>query len=121
MPGIIDCHSHIAVNGGVNEGTLSVTAMVGIGDVLNPEDVNIYRDLAGGVTTANVLHGSANAIGGKNQVIKLRWGKDAEGLKFVGARRRASSSRSARTPSAAATRPPGARRATPPPAWASRT
>jgi imidazolonepropionase-like amidohydrolase len=83
VPGIIDCHSHIAVDGGVNEGTLSVTAMVGVGDVLNPTDINIYRDLAGGVTTANVLHGSANAIGGKNQVIKLRWGKDAEGLKFA--------------------------------------
>src|SRR5262249_51937790 len=71
-PGIIDCHSHIAVQGGVNEGTLSVTSMVGVEDVINPEDINIYRDLAGGVTSANILHGSANAIGGKNQVIKLR-------------------------------------------------
>jgi imidazolonepropionase-like amidohydrolase len=85
MPGIIDCHSHIAVQGGVNEGTLSVTSMVGVGDVINPEDINIYRDLAGGVTSANILHGSANAIGGKNQVIKLRWGRDAEGLKFASA------------------------------------
>ncbi len=85
MPGIIDCHSHIAISGGVNEGSLSVTAMVGVEDVINPEDVDLYRDLAGGVTTANVLHGSANAIGGKNQVIKLRWGQRAEGLKFGGA------------------------------------
>ena len=54
--------------------------MTGIEDVLDPTDVNIYRDLAGGLTVANVLHGSANPIGGKNQVIKLRWGKDARGL-----------------------------------------
>lgn len=82
MPGIIDCHSHIAVEGGVNEGSVSVSSMVGIEDVVDPEDLDIYRGLAGGVTTANVLHGSANAIGGKNQVIKLRWGKDAKGLVF---------------------------------------
>jgi imidazolonepropionase-like amidohydrolase len=85
MPGIIDAHSHIAVEGSVNEGSISVSSMVGVEDVLNPEDVNIYRGLAGGVTTSNVLHGSANAIGGKNQVIKLRWGKDAKGLAFDGA------------------------------------
>ncbi len=85
MPGIIDCHSHIAVDGGVNEGSVSVSSMVGIEDVLDPEDIDIYRALAGGVTTSNVLHGSANAIGGKNQVIKLRWGKDAQGLMFEGA------------------------------------
>jgi imidazolonepropionase-like amidohydrolase len=85
MPGIIDCHSHIAVDGSVNEGSVSVSSMVGIDDVLNPDDIDIYRGLAGGVTTANVLHGSANAIGGKTQVIKLRWGKDAEALKFEGA------------------------------------
>jgi imidazolonepropionase-like amidohydrolase len=85
MPGIIDCHSHIAVDGSVNEGSVSVSSMVGIEDVLNSDDIDIYRALAGGVTTANVLHGSANAIGGKTQVIKLRWGKDAEGLKFQGA------------------------------------
>ncbi|HEX6791954.1 MAG TPA: amidohydrolase family protein, partial [Candidatus Krumholzibacteria bacterium] len=85
IPGIIDCHSHIAIEGGVNEGTLSVTSMVAVGDVLNPDDIAIYHALAGGVTTANLLHGSANAIGGQNQVIKLRWGADAEGLKFRGA------------------------------------
>jgi len=85
IPGIIDCHSHIGVDQGVNEGSVAVSSMVGVADVLDPEDVNIYRDLAGGVTTANVLHGSANPIGGKNAVIKLRWGKDAAGLLFEGA------------------------------------
>src|ERR1035441_5115705 len=76
IPGIIDCHSHIAVDGGVNEGSISVSSMVDIKDVLNPEDIDIYRALAGGVTTANILHGSANAIGGKTLPIKMRWGKD---------------------------------------------
>ncbi len=85
IPGIIDCHSHIAIEGGVNEGTLAVTSMVAVADVINPDDVAIYRALAGGVTSANLLHGSANPIGGQNQVIKLRWGSDAEGLKFAGA------------------------------------
>jgi imidazolonepropionase-like amidohydrolase len=83
-PGIIDAHSHIAADS-INEGGTTVSSMTGIEDVLDPTDVNIYRDLAGGLTVANVLHGSANPIGGKNQVIKLRWGKDAEGLKFEGA------------------------------------
>jgi imidazolonepropionase-like amidohydrolase len=86
MPGIIDCHSHIAISGGVNEGSLAVTAMVGVEDVLDPADINIYRDLAGGVTTANILHGSANPIGGRCVVIKLRWGSDAKGLVFEGAK-----------------------------------
>jgi imidazolonepropionase-like amidohydrolase len=85
MPGIIDCHSHIAVAGSVNEGSVSISSMVNIADVLNPEDVDIYRDLAGGVTTANILHGSANAIGGQTIVIKLRWGKQAKDLPFEGA------------------------------------
>jgi len=85
IPGIIDAHSHIAIEGGVNEGTLAVTSMVAIGDVLNPDSISIYRALAGGVTSANLLHGSANPIGGKSQVVKLRWGADAEGLKFEGA------------------------------------
>src|SRR5579863_4053628 len=57
MPGIIDCHSHIAVDGDVNEGSVSVSSMVNIADVINPDDIDIYRDLAGGVTSANVLHG----------------------------------------------------------------
>ncbi|MEW6735934.1 MAG: amidohydrolase [Acidobacteriota bacterium] len=85
IPGIIDCHSHIAVEGGVNEGSMSVTSMVAIADVLDPNDVDIYRDLAGGVTSANILHGSANPIGGLNAVIKLRWGKPAQELLFAGA------------------------------------
>ena len=84
-PGIIDCHSHIA-NDDINEGGTTVSSMTGMRDVLDPTDINIYRDLAGGLTTANVLHGSANPIGGKNQVIKLRWGKTrAEDLVFEGA------------------------------------
>lgn len=85
MPGIIDCHSHIGADA-INEGSVSVSSMVGIEDVINPMDVAIYRALAGGVTTANVLHGSANAIGGKCQLMKLRWGKDAETMKFEGAK-----------------------------------
>ena len=84
IPGIIDAHSHIATEA-VNEGALAVTSMVTIQDVLNPDDVSIYRALAGGVTTINVLHGSANPIGGGNAVIKLRWGQDADGLRFAGA------------------------------------
>ncbi len=83
MPGIIDCHSHIATEA-VNEGSLSVSSMVGIEDVVNPDDIAIYRALAGGVTTANVLHGSANAIGGKCAVIKTRWGKTADEMIFQG-------------------------------------
>ena len=85
IPGIIDCHSHIAVDGSVNEGHPAVSSMVNIADVLNPADINIYRDLAGGVTTANILHGSANPIGGQTVVIKLRWGKQANQLPFEGA------------------------------------
>lgn len=77
-PGIIDCHSHTAVQGGVNEGSLSVTAMVRIADVVNPDDPDIYRQLAGGLTTVNVLHGSANSIGGQNAVLKLKLGKPVD-------------------------------------------
>ena len=85
MPGIIDCHSHIAVDGSVNEAGPAVSSMANIADVLNPDDINIYRDLAGGVTIANILHGSANPIGGQTVVIKLRWGKPAADLPFQGA------------------------------------
>ncbi len=85
MPGIIDCHSHIAVDGDVNEGSVSVSSMVNIADVLNSDDPAIYRDLAGGVTAANILHGSANSIGGQTVVIKLRWGQPAVKLPFEGA------------------------------------
>ncbi|MGD0543321.1 MAG: amidohydrolase [Candidatus Acidiferrales bacterium] len=85
MPGIIDCHSHIAVDGSVNEGSVSVSSMANIADVLNPDDISIYDDLSGGVTSANILHGSANPIGGQTIVIKLRWGKQASELPFQGA------------------------------------
>src|SRR5215475_13337066 len=78
-PGIIDCHSHIGGDGGINEGSTSVSSMVDIKDIIN------YRALAGGVTTANILHGSANSIGGKTLPLKMRWGKDAQGLIFEGA------------------------------------
>jgi imidazolonepropionase-like amidohydrolase len=81
--GIIDEHSHIAVSGSVNECSQSVTSEVRIGDVLDPDDIQIYRQLAGGVTAVHVLHGSCNTIGGQTQLIKLRWGKDAQELKFA--------------------------------------
>lgn len=84
MPGIVDAHSHIAAES-INEGSVAVSSMTGTGDVVDPYDVNIYRELAGGVTTSNILHGSANPIGGLNVVIKHRWGADAEGLVFEGA------------------------------------
>nr|WP_315481369.1 amidohydrolase family protein [uncultured Undibacterium sp.] len=84
-PGIIDAHSHTAMMQGVNEGSSSITAEVRVGDVIDASSINIYRQLAGGVTTSNLLHGSANTIGGQNQVIKMRWGSDAEGLKLDGA------------------------------------
>jgi imidazolonepropionase-like amidohydrolase len=84
MPGIIDPHSHTMIDA-VNEGSLSVTSMVRITDVLNPTDVNIYRQLAGGVTTINVLHGSANTIGGQNAVVKLKYGEDVDKMLFPGA------------------------------------
>ncbi|WP_129715594.1 amidohydrolase family protein [Pedobacter sp. SYP-B3415] len=82
--GIIDEHSHIAGSGGINEGAQSSSAEVRIADIINSEDVNIYRQLAGGVTTSHILHGSANPIGGQSQLIKLRWGKAPEALKFAG-------------------------------------
>lgn len=82
--GIIDEHSHIAA-ASINEGAQSVTSEVRIGDNLNPDDINIYRQLSGGVTTSHILHGSANTIGGQTQLIKLRWGTNDEGLKFKGA------------------------------------
>ena len=81
-PGIIDEHSHIAIDGGVNEGSEAITSEVRIGDVVNPDDIHIYRSLAGGTTMAQLLHGSANPVGGQAQVIKLRWGTDANIMKF---------------------------------------
>ena len=84
-PGVIDCHSHSNIVGGVNESSNNCTAEVRIADVLNSESIAIYRELAGGVTAANQLHGSANAIGGQNAVMKLRWGAPPEGLLLLGA------------------------------------
>ena len=80
-PGLIDAHNHSFVLGGVNEGTIPSSAMVRIGDVVNSETDNFHRQLAGGLTAANVLHGSANPIGGQNAVIKLKEGATPEELK----------------------------------------
>ena len=74
-PGLIDCHSHIASDSGINEGTQAVTCEVRLRDYVDSDDIHIYRQLAGGTTTANTLHGSANPIGGQNVVIKFRWGQ----------------------------------------------
>lgn len=82
--GIIDEHSHICVSNSVNEGTQSSSAEVRIGDVVDGDDINMYRQLSGGVTSSHLLHGSANAIGGQTQLIKMRWGQSPEKLKFEG-------------------------------------
>ncbi|HMB29832.1 MAG TPA: amidohydrolase, partial [Blastocatellia bacterium] len=76
-PGIIDAHSHSALDS-INEGSVSVSAMVRMRDVVDNTDINIYRQLAGGTTTIHALHGSANAIGGQNVILKLKWGRPAE-------------------------------------------
>lgn len=81
-PGIIDEHSHIGIRGGVNEGGQAVSSEVRIGDAINPWDINLFRQLAGGVTTAHQLHGSANPIGGQSSIIKLRWGRGAADMVF---------------------------------------
>lgn len=84
-PGIIDAHSHMAAEA-INEGSVNVSSMVAIKDVLDPTDVGMYYALAGGVTAINTLHGSANPIGGQNAVLKLRWGADAGDLLVEGAK-----------------------------------
>ncbi|MEO8588475.1 MAG: amidohydrolase family protein [Flavobacteriales bacterium] len=78
--GIVDEHSHIAISRGVNEGANAISSEVRIGDVVNPDDINIYRDLAGGVTTVQLLHGSANPVGGQSALVKLRWGQAADSM-----------------------------------------
>ena len=83
--GIIDEHSHIGISKGVNEGGQSVSAEVTIQDVVNPHDVNIYRQLAGGVTASQLLHGSANPIGGRSALIKLKYGTTADAMLIDGA------------------------------------
>ena len=80
--GLIDCHSHSGISGGVNEGTQAVTSEVRIEDVINSYSMDFYRELAGGLTAANLLHGSANPIGGQNAVVKLRWGMLPEEIKI---------------------------------------
>jgi imidazolonepropionase-like amidohydrolase len=85
-PGLIDCHSHTGISGGVNEGAQTNTAEVRIGDVVNPDDIDFFRQLAGGLTACNQLHGSANPIGGQNSVVKLRWGGAVDDLHFEGAK-----------------------------------
>ncbi|MBM3298255.1 MAG: amidohydrolase, partial [Candidatus Aminicenantes bacterium] len=85
MPGIIDSHAHIAIEGGVNESGDLMTPETDIRDVINPEDLNIYYALTGGVTTVHTMHGSANPIGGRGLVLKLRWGKNASEMIFRGA------------------------------------
>src|SRR5215207_4348178 len=84
MPGIIDCHSHSMLDT-INEGSLAVTSMVRTEDVLNPTDADLYRELAGGVTTLNLLHVSANPIGGLNTVVKIKYGRPASEFLFPGA------------------------------------
>ena len=83
--GLIDAHSHSAISRSVNESGSAVTLEVRVADVLNPTDIAIYRELAGGLTTALLLHGSANPMGGQAQVVKLRWGANADGLRLDGA------------------------------------
>jgi len=83
-PGIIDAHSHLAIAGGVNEGTHALVSEVRIEDVIDPDDINIYRQLAGGTTMAMLIHGSANPIGGQTALVKLRWGETPERMIFDG-------------------------------------
>jgi imidazolonepropionase-like amidohydrolase len=80
--GIIDEHSHIAISNGVNEGGHNSSAEVSIQDVVNSEDINIYRELAGGVTTSQLLHGSANPIGGQSAIVKWKWGQNADEMLY---------------------------------------
>lgn len=82
-PGVIDCHSHMATDGGGNESGQAISSEVRIGDFLDAGQISIYRQLAGGVTASHVLHGSSNPIGGQNQLIKLRWGALPGELKFA--------------------------------------
>lgn len=84
-PGILDEHTHIAASRGINEGTQASSAEVSIGTVVNSEDVNVYRHLAGGVTAGQILHGSANPIGGQSGIIKFRWGQTPEEMLIAGA------------------------------------
>jgi imidazolonepropionase-like amidohydrolase len=84
IPGIIDAHSHSASEG-INEGSRSITAQVRQADVLREDAIGLWRSLAGGVTTLNILHGSANTIGGQNAVVKIRWGLPVDSMLFADA------------------------------------
>jgi imidazolonepropionase-like amidohydrolase len=86
-PGLIDAHLHANITGGVNETGSAIVPEVRVGDVLTGNSVWMYRHLAGGLTTAHLMHGSANPIGGQNQHIKLRWGSLPDELRFEGAPR----------------------------------
>jgi imidazolonepropionase-like amidohydrolase len=84
-PGIVDEHSHIAISKGVNEGSQAITSEVSISDVVKADDIDIYRQLSGGVTTSQLLHGSANPIGGQSAIIKLKWGHSPQEMLFPNA------------------------------------
>jgi imidazolonepropionase-like amidohydrolase len=86
-PGLIDAHLHSGLSGGVNEGGSAIVPEVRIGDVISANNIWMYRQMAGGLTTAHVMHGSANPIGGQNQIVKMRWGAPPEELKFEDAPR----------------------------------
>lgn len=86
-PGIVDTHSHSAVEGSVNEWSVPNSGMVRVGDVLDPNDVSVYRQLAGGTTTVQILHGSANPIGGQSAIVKWKWGRPIEEWPIAGAPR----------------------------------
>ena len=82
--GVIDEHSHIGASS-INEGGQNSSAEVTIEDVINPDDINLYRNLSGGVTTLQILHGSANPIGGRSAIIKPKWGAGADELLYPNA------------------------------------
>lgn len=84
--GIIDEHTHIGIARGVNEAGSNNSGEVRMSDAINPDDVNFYRQLAGGVTSAQQLHGSANPIGGQSSMVKFKWGENAKNLQFPGAK-----------------------------------
>lgn len=84
-PGVVDCHSHMAIDGGLNEGSVSISCDVTIADVVDGDDVAVWRAVAAGVTTARLLHGSANTIGGRDAVIKLKYGRRPAEMMLDGA------------------------------------
>lgn len=85
LPGLLDDHSHMGVDRGINEGSRSVVPEVSIADVIRHDDPSFFTALAGGITTIHTMHGSANSIGGQNEIIKLKWGRPWEDLVFRGA------------------------------------